>query len=154
MYFCMIIRQNSHVIWLVKREIQGSNSLLLHTYRLTCVATCIQCGLDILLILPFEAVRSNCKQFFSVLKKKQLDYDTGKSMRLWNVENVVSVVLSAIRCIIRSFLMHIQKTSHVTVIWLLQTVDEHRCSLQQDLVNVVFSCYISSSYIIIAVYPI
>jgi hypothetical protein len=50
--------------------------------------------------------------------------------------------------------MHIQKTNHVTVTCLLQTVDKHRCLLQQDLVNVVFSCYISSSYTVTAVYPI
>jgi hypothetical protein len=44
-----------------------------------------------------KAVHSDCKQFFSILKKKtELDYDTGIFMRLWNVKNVVSVVLSTI----------------------------------------------------------
>jgi hypothetical protein len=53
--------------------------------------------------LPLKAVRSDCKQFFSVLKKTELDYDTSISMRLWNVKNVVSAVLSTI---IRYKLMH------------------------------------------------
>jgi hypothetical protein len=58
------------------------------------------------------------------------------------------------KLLIRQFLMHIQKMSHVIVTWLLQTADKHRCLLQQDLVNVVFSYYISSNYIVIAVHPI
>jgi hypothetical protein len=44
----------------------------------------------------FKVVRSDCKQFFSVLKKTELDYDTGIFMRLWNVKNVVSAALSTI----------------------------------------------------------
>jgi hypothetical protein len=44
----------------------------------------------------FKAVRSKCKQFFVGLKKTELDSDTGIFMRLWNVKNVVSAVLSTI----------------------------------------------------------
>jgi hypothetical protein len=42
-----------------------------------------------------KAVRSDCKQFFSVLKKTKLDYETGIFLWLWNVKNV-SAVLSTI----------------------------------------------------------
>jgi hypothetical protein len=48
------IRQNAHVIWPVKREMQSSNALLCKQGRLTYIATCNQCVLDTLLNLPFK----------------------------------------------------------------------------------------------------
>jgi hypothetical protein len=52
-------------------------------------------GNDLKLYVPFA------NNFFSVLKKTkknktELDYDTGIFMRLWNVKNIVSAVLSTI----------------------------------------------------------
>jgi hypothetical protein len=44
--------------------------------------------------MVFIAVRSNSKHIFSSLKKH--NYDTGIFMRLWDVSNVVSAVLSTI----------------------------------------------------------
>jgi hypothetical protein len=43
-----------------------------------------------------KAVRYDCKQFFFRPEKTELDYDTSIFMRLWNVKNVVSAVLSTI----------------------------------------------------------
>jgi hypothetical protein len=43
-----------------------------------------------------KAVRSDCKHFFFRTEKTELDYDTDIFMRLWNVKNVVSAVLSTI----------------------------------------------------------
>jgi hypothetical protein len=42
----------------------------------------------------FKAVRSDCKQFFFCPEKTELHYDMDIFMRLWNVKNVVSAVLS------------------------------------------------------------
>jgi hypothetical protein len=86
-------------------------------------------------ILALKLYVPIANKFFRPEKKNQLNYDSGILMRLWNVKNVVSVVLSTIivinRCIkkllIRLFLMYIQKASHVTVTWLLQTIDKHEC---------------------------
>ena len=41
-----------------------------------------------------KAVRSDRKHFFFRLEKTELDYDTGIFMRLCNVKNFVSAVLS------------------------------------------------------------
>ena len=41
-----------------------------------------------------KVVRSDCKHFFFRLEKTELDYDTGIFMRLCNVKNFVSAVLS------------------------------------------------------------
>ena len=48
----------------------------------------------IILMILIKAVRSDCKHFFFRLEKTELDYDTGIFMRLWNMKNFVSAVLS------------------------------------------------------------
>jgi hypothetical protein len=46
-------------------------------------------------LIPLKLFVPIAKKFFSILKKTELDYDTGIFGRLWNVENV-SAVLSTI----------------------------------------------------------
>jgi hypothetical protein len=47
-------------------------------------------------MILLKAVRSNCKHFFFGPEKTELDSDTRIFMRLWNVKNVVSAVLSTL----------------------------------------------------------
>jgi hypothetical protein len=51
----LTIRQNTHVIWPVKRDIQSSNSLLCKHVSIHLYSHIVQCGLDTLLNLPFKS---------------------------------------------------------------------------------------------------